>query len=63
MNRNYNFNDYPPVNVNMQHMPVAIVWFPSADMQNAMVPLAISTGAAMKAWLRGEISRPKGRFW
>lgn len=32
MNRNYNFNDYPPVNVNMQHMPVELVLDRSGSM-------------------------------
>ena len=32
MNRNYNFNDYPPENVNMQHMPVEFVLDNSGSM-------------------------------
>lgn len=37
MNRNYNFNDYPPVNVNMQHMPVAIVCDTSGSMSGTPI--------------------------
>ena len=32
MNRKYNFNDYPPENVNMQHMPVEFVLDISGSM-------------------------------
>lgn len=37
MNRNYNFNDYPPENVNMQHMPVAIVCDTSGSMSGTPI--------------------------
>ena len=37
MNHNYNFNDYPPENVNMQHMPVAIVCDTSGSMSGTPI--------------------------